>query len=312
MPLLFRDSLFLEHETGRHPECPQRLRAIHHLLDEAQIERMWTVRRSGPVARKTLLRVHSEEYVTSVRKFAEAGGGRIEADTVVCPRSYEVALHAAGAAVAAVDAVLADEGERLAVCLVRPPGHHARPAQAMGFCLFNNVAIAAQHAVDAHHLSRVLIVDWDVHHGNGTQEIFYESAEVCFFSVHRWPFYPGTGAAGERGRGAGEGTVFNLPLPFGISRADYFTRFEAVLSEAANRCRPELVLISAGFDAHRADPIGSLGLETEDFSRLTRLVAQVAQTYCDGRLVSVLEGGYHLQALAESVLCHLQSLAETG
>jgi acetoin utilization deacetylase AcuC-like enzyme len=238
---------------------------------------------------------------------AALGGGRIEADTVISSQSFEVAALAAGAAVAAVDAVLAGP-QRQAACLVRPPGHHALREAPMGFCLINNVAVAAVHALRRHGLSRVLIVDWDVHHGNGTQAIFYDSPEVHFFSVHRYPFYPGTGAGNETGTGPGLGTKFNLPLPFGVSRTEFLERFESVLSDAAARCRPELVLVSAGFDAHRADPIGSLGLETEDFAPLTRLVMQVADQYCGGRLVSLLEGGYDLQALAESVQCHLETL----
>jgi len=178
----------------------------------------------------------------------------------------------------------------------------------MGFCLFNNVAVAAAHAMAEHEISRVLIIDWDVHHGNGTQAIFYDSARVVFFSVHRHPFYPGTGADNEIGTGDGLGTTFNLPLRFGISRREYIERFESMLHDAAARCRPELVLVSAGFDAHAADPIGSLGLETEDFETLSRDVLAVADQYCRGRLVSLLEGGYNLTALAESVECHVRTL----
>jgi acetoin utilization deacetylase AcuC-like enzyme len=251
--------------------------------------------------------VHGADYVDSVERFAEKGGGRIEADTVVSRRSFEVASKAAGAALGAVDAVLTGT-HRYAVCLTRPPGHHALPASAMGFCLFNNVAIAAEHARRQHHIERVLIVDWDVHHGNGTQDTFYESSDVCFFSAHRYPFYPGTGAADETGTAAGLGATFNLPVNFGTPRKDYLAQFEAVLTHAASRSCPELVLISAGFDAHRADPIGSLGLETEDFEPLTKLVQQVADHYCQGRLVSLLEGGYNVDALAESVACHLKVL----
>ncbi len=178
----------------------------------------------------------------------------------------------------------------------------------MGFCLFNNVAVAAQRAMDRYGLSRVLIVDWDVHHGNGTQDVFYESPNVWFLSVHRSPFYPGTGAEHETGTGPGLGSTFNLPLPFGISRAEYRERFHSLVSTAAARCRPELLLVSAGFDAHAADPIGSLGLESEDYFDLTRLLQQVAAQHCGGRLVSLLEGGSNVDALAESVAFHLQAL----
>ena len=179
----------------------------------------------------------------------------------------------------------------------------------MGFCLFNNVAVAAQHAIEKHKLNRILVVDWDVHHGNGTQDIFYEEGQVTFFSAHRSPFYPGTGAKSETGTGKGLGTIFNLPLEFGVSRKDYFKAFEASLNDAASNSKPELILISAGFDAHRLDPIGSLGLESEDFAELTKLLLAAATEYCQGRCVSLLEGGYNVDALAESVEQHLQVLA---
>jgi len=307
MPVLFSDPVFLEHETGAHPESPERLRAVHRALEETGMIERWIVRSPQPVAADVLHRVHPAAYAESIRRFAESGGGRIEADTVVSPASYDVALRAAGAAVEAVDCVLRGEA-RAAVCLTRPPGHHAGISTAMGFCLFNNVAVAARHALAAHGLSRVLIVDWDVHHGNGTQDIFYESPDVWFLSVHRWPFYPGTGAANETGAGAGLGTTFNLPLPFGISRAEYRSRFSTLLRDASDRCRPELVLISAGFDAHAADPIGSLGLESEDFAELTELFGDAAGQHCGGKIVSLLEGGYNVEKLAESVLCHLDAL----
>ncbi len=178
----------------------------------------------------------------------------------------------------------------------------------MGFCLFNNVAVAARHAVKKHQLARVLIVDWDVHHGNGTQDIFYEDEQVYFFSSHRSPFYPGTGAANETGRGKGLATTFNLPLPYGVSRKEFLARFETMLSQATEKCKPELILVSAGFDAHHEDPVGSLSLETEDFAKLTELVQSVAKAQCGGKLVSLLEGGYHTQRLAECVGVHLKQL----
>ena len=309
MVLLFTDPCFLEHETGLHPESPERLRAIQQRLEAGsllpRLER-GTIR---PAAREVLERGHAPRYIEYVRQFAEQGGGRLDPDTVVSRRSFDVALRAAGAAMGAVDAVLAGRHRR-ALCLIRPPGHHALPARAMGFCLFNNVAVAARHAQAAHGLSRVLIVDWDVHHGNGTQDIFYEDDGVHFFSAHRYPFYPGTGAASETGRGPGLGATYNLPLPFGVSRREYRERFTTVLTEAATRCRPELVLISAGFDAHAADPIGSLGLETEDFADLTRLVTDAADQHYAGRIVSLLEGGYNVERLAECVECHLRTLLE--
>jgi acetoin utilization deacetylase AcuC-like enzyme len=307
MAILFQDEGFLDHETGAHPECPDRLRAIHRKLKETGLANRFAAGTIRPATREELLRVHSAHHIETIEKFARAGGGRIEADTVLSPKSFEVASRAAGTAIEAVDQVLSGNHDK-AVCLIRPPGHHALPSGAMGFCLFNNVAVAARHAQSAHHLDRVLIVDWDVHHGNGTQDVFYQEGNVYFFSAHRWPFYPGTGCEMETGEGEGLGTIFNLPLSFGISRKEYLEAFHRMLSDAADRCNPQLILLSAGFDAHRADPVGSLGLETEDFGPLTRLVMEAADQYCQGRLISLLEGGYNLQALADSVAVHLETL----
>jgi len=307
MTLVYRDDRFLLHETGLHPECPGRLQAIHKRLAESGLLEKCTVPKCEPAADEEILRVHSKPHLSKIREFANAGGGRIEADTVMSAQSADVAILAVGAAVDAVKQVV-NGNATTALCLVRPPGHHALPTGPMGFCLFGNAAIAARTAVQQLGLNRVLIVDWDVHHGNGTQDVFYEDEQVGFFSAHRFPFYPGTGRKSDTGRGSGLGTTFNLPLKFGISRPDYLSGFENALARAADSIKPDLVIISAGFDAHADDPVGSLGLETEDFARLTEMVMQVADTHSQGRLVSILEGGYNVVRLAECVEVHLQTL----
>jgi acetoin utilization deacetylase AcuC-like enzyme len=307
-PLLFSDPCFLLHQTGQHPESPERLRHLSAHLEHGPVLARFKKTPFEPALRPQLERVHTAPYVDSVKEFAAKGGGRIEADTVLSRDSFDVATRAAGAALAAVDAVIKGPARR-ALCLIRPPGHHALAGSAMGFCLFNNVAVAAAHALAQHKLERVLIVDWDVHHGNGTQNLFYDSESVYFFSIHRHPFYPGTGLEEETGRGRGLGTKFNLPTRMGIPRKTYLERFQTTLEKAAGACKPQLVLLSAGFDAHAADPVGSLGLETEDFEPMTKLICQVADQHSQGRLVSLLEGGYNVRALAECVECHMEAMA---
>ena len=307
MTVFYQSKTFLQHETGAHPENPKRLQAITKQVASAEIPKLTIVNDPATPDGKAIELVHASPYLQRIQKLCQEGGGRIETDTVVSPRSYDVARYAAGCAMQAVDQVVQGKTKRV-FCAVRPPGHHALSNQAMGFCLINNIAVAARHAISEHKLNRVLIVDWDVHHGNGTQDIFYEEEQVYFFSAHRHPFYPGTGMGDETGVGKGLGTIWNLPLAFGITREDYFQQFERMLLQAAEKCQPELILISAGFDAHKEDPIGSLGLETEDFGRLTQLLLQVARQYCGGRIVSLLEGGYNPQRLAESVVTHLTEL----
>lgn len=307
MTLLYHDERFLRHETGNHPERPLRLRTIAEHFEKLALPQRCTRPAWKPVSLATLAKVHDLPYIESVQAFADQGGGQIEVDTVVSPESYNVALLAAGAACDATRRVVAGE-ENTALCLVRPPGHHALIAAPMGFCLFGNVAVAARMATQELGLDRVLVVDWDVHHGNGTQDVFWEDEQVGFLSIHRYPFYPGTGAGDETGTGPGLGTTRNLPVAFGTSREDFLKHFSDELTRFADQIRPQLVLVSAGFDAHREDPVGSLGLESEDFIALTEMVLAVARDHAQGKLVSVLEGGYNPQRLAENVGLHLETL----
>jgi acetoin utilization deacetylase AcuC-like enzyme len=304
MTLLYCPPCFLDHETGDHPERVERIRRIPERLRRSGLASRCREPEFSPVARQHLIRVHAPAYVDEIWAFAKSGGGNIEADTVVSPASYHVALMAAGSVCDAVERLIRGEDTQ-GLCLVRPPGHHALANRAMGFCLFNNVAVAARMAIDVLGLHSVLIVDWDVHHGNGTQQAFWEDPQVGFLSIHRWPFYPGTGYVDETGARRGLGTTLNLPIRYGTSRGNYLDAFSKNLQKFADRIKPQLVLISAGFDAHRLDPVGDLGLETEDFLPLTRLVLDVADTYAGGRLVSVLEGGYDPAILADCVELHL-------
>lgn len=310
MTLLYSDPLFLKHETGQHPECPDRLRRVTTKLETSGVAK-WCVPGSyAPLTEEAVVALgHSARQVQTAKQLAEHGGGHIDGDTYVSPDSFRVALAAAGACVAAVDAVLTGP-TKTALCLVRPPGHHANQTTSTGFCLFNNVALAARHAVKEHRLNRVLIVDWDVHHGNGTQDIFYDDEQVTFLSIHRYGrwFYPGTGAAGETGHGKGLGHTLNVPIEVGTAPAVYHDQFLKALDRAAALAKPEVVFVSAGFDAHRLDPIGKLGLDVEDFVKLTKTVTDVAKAHAHGRLVSCLEGGYNLDALAACVQAHLETI----
>jgi acetoin utilization deacetylase AcuC-like enzyme len=307
--LLYNDPCFLAHETGDHPERAERIRGVESRLRANGLAQRCQRPSWEPVARRRLNRVHSPAYIEEVRAIAKSGGGELDSETIVSPASYDAALLAAGAVTDAAERLVRGE-DRRALCLVRPPGHHAVVGQGMGFCLFNNVAIGALAAIEDLGLKRVLIVDWDIHHGNGTQACFWEDPRVGFLSIHRWPFYPNTGAEDEIGGGAGLGYTVNLPVEFGTPRDEILDIFHAALVEFAAKVEPQLVFISAGFDAHRLDPIGNLGLETEDFATLTDNVLDVADRYASGRVVSVLEGGYNPEILTDCIETHLSRMLE--
>ncbi|MCR4413509.1 MAG: histone deacetylase [Thermoguttaceae bacterium] len=307
MTLLYSDPRFFRHETGTSPERAERIRRIGPRLERAGLDRKCRRPSWKAVSRQRLGRIHSPRYIDEVWALSKSGGGDLDTDTVICPASYHVALEAVGAVCDATERLVRGE-DTTALCLIRPPGHHAMASRAMGFCVFNNVAVAARVALDELGLDRVLIVDWDIHHGNGTQAAFWEDPRVGFLSIHRWPFYPGTGLEDETGSGPGLGYTLNLPVAYGTPRKDYLARFANALERFSALVKPQLVLLSAGFDTHRLDPVGDLGLETEDFVPLTTLVLDVADAYAQGRLVSVLEGGYHPEVMAECVELHLAEL----
>ena len=296
----------LAHDTGpTHAERPQRLAAVTQALRERVPGLQWhEAPRAGVDA---LSRAHAPSLLSTVLETAPAGRIMLDPDTVLSPDSAEAALRAAGAAIAAVDAVLGGATAR-AFCAVRPPGHHATRDTAMGFCLFNNVAVAALHALDVHGLSRVAIADFDVHHGNGTQAIFERDPRVLFASSHQMPLYPDTGHASERG----VGNIVNAPLPPGAGSEAFRAAWESKLLPAIDAFAPQLLLVSAGFDAHRRDPLAQLQLEADDYAWLTMRLAAIAEQHAGGRIVSLLEGGYDLEALRDCSVAHAQALLAGG
>jgi acetoin utilization deacetylase AcuC-like enzyme len=306
---LSADPICREHLAGRaHPERPERFDAVLNALRETGALDRLLLLDPRAAAEEELLLCHTPEYLRVARHDVEAGRAYLSTgDTDIGGNSWDVAARAAGGVLNAVDAVMAGRA-RNAFCLVRPPGHHATASRGMGFCLFNNVALAARYAQRRHGLGRVLIVDWDVHHGNGTQEIFYSDPSVFFFSTHQWPLYPGTGRADETGDGAGQGATMNFPFPAGSGREEILGAVEDSLTPAADRFRPGLVLISAGFDSRVGDPLGRFTLSDEDFVDLTRAVMELAGRHAGGRVVSVLEGGYNLEGLASATAAHVGEL----
>jgi acetoin utilization deacetylase AcuC-like enzyme len=307
---IIHHKVFREHETGEfNPETPERYTVIMEALRED--ETLWSKLleiAATEATRGDVQACHTPQHYKMVERAVSQGRGYLDVDTVVSLRSMDAALYAAGAACRAVDAVMKGEADN-AFLPLRPPGHHATSERAMGFCLFNNVAIAARYAQNRYaEVERVAIVDWDVHHGNGTQGIFYDDPTVFFFSMHQYPWYPGTGARGENGVSRGRGFTLNVPVRAMTAPREQRRMFDAALEEIGSRFKPDLIIISAGFDAHESDPLGQLRLEDEEFVEMTRTVKGWAREACQGRVISALEGGYNLYTLGETVRAHVAAL----
>jgi len=297
---LVYDPVYLKHETGQHVENAQRLEAIISHLEQTQLIRQLTLVEPRAASIEELSLVHSERHIAHVQEVAQERGGWLDPDTVMSTDSYEAALYAAGGLIRATEAVMQGEVDS-AFALVRPPGHHATTTQAMGFCLFNNIAIAARYALAKYSLKRIAIIDFDVHHGNGTQESFYDDPQVLYISTHESPFYPGTGYIEETGRGEAEGTTVNIPLPAGCGDAEYLLVFEQIIVPVVRRFNPQFILVSAGYDTHWADGLAMMKVSVTGFAQMVRIIKELADELCGGRLVLTLEGGYNLTALAASV-----------
>jgi len=309
--LVVDDRAYLDHAPGNWPEGPFRLEAAWTVLKESGVREALEFHKPTPATVEEAGLVHTLRHLDRVRRLAEAGGGYLTLDTVVSRESYRVALLALGGATAAVDAVL-DGRSRRAAALVRPPGHHATPAEGMGFCLFNNVAVAAAYALRRRGLERVLILDWDLHHGNGTEAAFYERNDVLYISLHESPAYPGTGWVTDTGSGEGEGFTVNVPLPHGSGDEAYLLAFEDTVEPVVRAFNPELVLVSAGFDGHYLDPIGHLALTSTGYGLLSERVCALADSVAGGEVVFVLEGGYHEIGLGWSLASTLNVAAGRG
>jgi acetoin utilization deacetylase AcuC-like enzyme len=302
------DPIFLRHNPGPwHPESPKRLAAVKDIIDQSRLEKVEIEAR--PAVKEELCLVHTSEYVDYILNLEIDELTHLDLDTAISPYSMAAALKAVGGVLEATDRVMKGEIKKV-FCAIRPPGHHAEPDKAMGFCIFNNVAIGAAYALKRHGLKRIAIVDWDLHHGNGTQDAFYESCEVLYVSLHQFPFYPGTGSEIEKGEGAGLGYTINIPLVPGSSDVDFRQAFDEIVMPALTNYEPELLYISAGFDSHRDDPLGSLYLTSEFYGEMTAYLKQIADKFCGGKIISVLEGGYSLGALKESLSFHLKELCK--
>lgn len=308
MTILMYYDIFLQHDTGfGHPENARRLENTVTYLKKCRLWERLRIEKPRAATEEEISLVHPITYIRAIKQIADTGGGWLDSDTAVSRASYDAAIHAAGAPLTAIDLIMKGEAKN-AFCLVRPPGHHATPTRGMGFCLFNNVAIAAKYLQWKCRLEKICIVDWDVHHGNGTQDAFYNDPTVLYFSMHRYPFYPGSGRGEEDGQGKGKGFTINIPLSADTMPGEYLKLFMDVMERRVTQFSPEFIIISAGFDTYKKDPIGGLNLEIEDFGMLTEIVMKSVEKHCNGRIVSCLEGGYHLSDLPLCIEAHLKAL----
>jgi acetoin utilization deacetylase AcuC-like enzyme len=308
---IVKDERYLEHvmDPG-HPESPERLKVIYKMLQEPEMKNLFETVKPRPATREELEMVHAPSYIDLIASTAGKAYYRLDMDTSTCAKSYEASLYAAGGFLELIKTIMEGKLDN-GFALVRPPGHHAERDRAMGFCLFNNVAIGAQYAMKNYSLKRILIVDWDVHHGNGTQNSFYEDPRVLYFSTHRYGFfYPGTGGAREVGKGKGEGFTVNVPLSTGGNDSDYGNIFETFLKPIALEYQPELVLVSAGFDTHYDDPLGGMEVTENGFARMTQILMEIAEATAQGRLAITLEGGYDVNGQSRSIKAVLKELAQ--
>ncbi len=297
---IVKDYRYLNHETGAyHPETPKRLEAMYEMIESPDMQGKFVEIEPRHAAHEEIEVIHQSSYIEQVAATAGKAHTSLDPDTSTSPESYDAAKLAVGGLCNAIDSVVKGEVNN-AFAFIRPPGHHAGPNRAAGFCIFNNIAIGALHAINNHNMERILIVDWDLHHGNGTQHSFYEDPRILFFSTHQYPFYPGTGSVQEIGRGAGEGYTINVPLRSGPGNGEYLRIFRRILQPVALEFKPDMIMLSVGFDIYYKDPLGGMKVTPEGFGMLTRVLLDIADSCCGGKFVATLEGGYHIAGITES------------